>query len=66
VKLRDHVEPRFSRWVLSRLLHPDDRRYALADVAEDYERCLQGKGERAAKRWWCGQSFPVSDTASPV
>ncbi len=55
MKPREHVEPRFSRWLLSRLLHPDDRRYALADMAEDYERCLQGKGERAARRWYRAQ-----------
>jgi predicted permease len=55
VKSRGPVEPRFSRWVLSRLLHPHDRRYALADMTEDFERCLREKGERAARRWYRAQ-----------
>ncbi len=56
MKPRDHGVPRISRWILSRLLQPNDRRYALADMAEDYQRCLQEKGVRAARRWYRGQT----------
>ena len=29
--------PRVSRWLLARCLHEDDRRFALADLEEEFE-----------------------------
>ncbi len=47
--------PRFWRWLISLLMHPADRDYALADLQEDYERQLTRAGGRVAARWYRAQ-----------
>jgi hypothetical protein len=44
--------PRLARWLLSIVLHHDDRAPAIADLDEEYEARAAGEGERSAARWY--------------
>ena len=48
--------PRTARWLLARLLRPDDRALFLADVDEAYEREVTHAGTAAARRWYWRQT----------
>lgn len=47
--------PRILRMLLASALHRDDRRYALADLDEEFEERLERAGEGAARRWYRSQ-----------
>lgn len=49
-----HVPPLW-RWLITRLLHPTDRPYALADLDEDFQRQLEQAGVGPARRWYRNQ-----------
>jgi predicted permease len=46
------VPPRFARLVLTRVLHPLDRPYALADLADEFEERIRDAGRRKACMWY--------------
>jgi len=47
--------PRFARWILRTALHPDDRRFALADLDEEFERRSSSLGEPGGRSWYRAQ-----------
>ncbi len=52
--MREHRVPRLSRWLLSITLHVADRRFALADLDEEFERRAR-RAPADARRWYRGQ-----------
>ncbi|HET9371040.1 MAG TPA: ABC transporter permease, partial [Vicinamibacterales bacterium] len=44
--------PRGSRWLLGRLLHPEDREPAIADLDEEFESRAVRDGVRSARAWY--------------
>ncbi len=52
---RPHGTPRFSRLLLSAALHSRDRRFALADLEEEFRERLSLQGHRRAGWWYRGQ-----------
>jgi predicted permease len=48
--------PVFARWLLGRLVRPEDRAFFLADVDEAFQREATRSGIRAAKRWYWRQT----------
>lgn len=49
--------PRLARLLASLSSTPDDRALVLADLAERYERLVEGRGVRAARRWYWSQAL---------
>ena len=47
--------PWMLRALLASALHRDDRRYALADLDEEFEDRLERAGKGAARRWYRSQ-----------
>ncbi len=49
--------PRGARVLLSLILHPADRRFALADLEEEFEQRIVRSGRWSARRWFRGQAL---------
>ncbi|MEM7416179.1 MAG: ADOP family duplicated permease [Gemmatimonadota bacterium] len=52
-----HGIPRVSRWLLARCLHDDDRRFALADLEEEFDEAVAASGLRRARAQYRRQVF---------
>lgn len=49
--------PRSARWLLARIVRPDDRAFFLSDLDEEFAARVQRDGKRAASRWYWGQTL---------
>ena len=62
--------PRLARFVLQRLLHPEDRDCALSDLDEEFEARAERSGRREARRWYWEQvrssAWPAMERRSMV
>lgn len=54
---RHYSPPRLARALLGTLLHPADRRFALADLEEEFEARVSRHGVTPARRWYRSQAI---------
>ena len=51
------IEPRITRWLVARAVHPDDRHFLLDDLAEEFRRRMASDGSVAARRWYRAEAM---------
>ncbi len=51
------IEPRITRWLVARAVHPDDRHFLLDDLAEEFRRRMASDGSGAARRWYRAEAM---------